>query len=256
MKSEAYYNKNRRKKKPLTYNLYNILDPLTKNLVRMKSFFKKNPFAYISFKMTFGMFAMILPLILVCFNSYYFIISENDNQFSNYKIPLINNNDNNHSSSINNSSFNLNKSIIILKDNHVKNIYNDVNNASSINGIFSEDYYYSDFPAYNEAEANINLTRITTTRKISSAIIQVNFTNTFNQIKNDKKFIKEYKNKILQINNLTESNTGNNTATAALFHINTQVGLFYPFKVSIFTLIIMLMGYVIYKLYYCFFVTK
>jgi hypothetical protein len=230
MRSEAYYNKNKRKKKNLTYHLYDILDPLTKILVKSKSFFRKNPFTYISFKILFGILAIILPLILVCNNSYNFLTHKKDENKNYYEIPIMNINYNYSNEHINDN-------------NYLGNLTEISKNKST-----SEDYY-SDFPNFNQANITVTRKVIKTSRKI----FNVNLTNTSNQIKNDKNFIKNYKNQFLKLNNITESNQGNNSD---LLFIKNEIDLLIPFKFSVVLLILMLVGFILNKLYYVFFVNK
>lgn len=228
MRKEAYYNKNKRKKKQLTYHLYNILDPLTKNLVKLKSFFRKNPFIYISFKFLLGIFAILLPMMLAWNNCYDYLINENSD---NFKKPMINLNKNiSNNDSLTNHYF----------DNLTENY--DNNNTSR--------YYYSDFPNYNETNITILKTNL---NKNSRKIFQINLTNTSNHIKNDKNFMKNYKNQFLKLNNLTNLDKENSSTT---MKISEEVDLFVPIKTSLLLSILMLIGYVVYKFYHHLFVNK
>ena len=135
MKNEVKF-KNRKKTKLISYHLYEKIDPITKILVRIRSYFKLNPFQYFLLKFFFGFITIIIPLIFVC---------NNLNMFFKNEESLINKNSENNIYQLNN----LTDKKILIKNNYFKKLnksvgnltFNFLNNSNSTNNIINDKFF-------------------------------------------------------------------------------------------------------------------
>jgi hypothetical protein len=192
MKNEEFEDKPCKRRSPVGYYLYDILDPFSKKLVKAKSYFKKNPFLYILFKLLFGKLTILLPLIIVCYNSYFFLTDDIPfNSEVPYNDILYNPIDNN----INNSEYQINYNNISIYLNDDKNNsfnlrLNKTNKNNLVNTKDEKTYYCKNYKNMN----------------------YLNFSNAPNYSKNDKIFLKEKKKNTMKndISNSTEEEQLNN----------------------------------------------
>lgn len=256
MKNEAEYIPKgfvRKKKKTRSYFLYDISDPFTKNLVKLKSHFKKNPCKYILVKLIFGALAILLPFMLVCHNAYCFLISENSNYSPIYKLPqahILRNIYNNTSA---NSAPN---------NNYSKYNYSNFNPTQAEFDVNSTKVKYNNRKIYQKRRVLMNTDTIEKDRKTrdqimitkaeeNAALFNFTFKNQTNFLKSDKKIIAKYKHEFLILNNLKHYQHVENIFIELINEF--EFDLLIPLKMALLFLILILLSYMFYKIYHIYF---
>lgn len=209
MKNEAYLVKSNKKIKNYPFFLYNILDNLTKNLLKLKNYFRNNPLLYISFKLLFSIIFIILPLFIVANDSLLYLRSENQVEKLEKTFAKKTEKENNF------PSFN-NKTLI--RNN---------NNESSIKKI--------KIIHKKRNSKNKNTTDITEKNHKENSEVFIN----------KNKIFEKFKKEFLKVELLKDGNNFLND-----YEKDKKIDLFFPLKLSISILIIILLSYLVNKIYH------